>query len=57
MRLDPLYRSDIVFIFESAELKSQELRSYCIEAACPDQAVIRDAFESNKAWLRQKGMI
>jgi len=57
MRVDPLDRSDIVFIFENAEIKSQELRSYCMEAFCPDQAEIRDAFENNKAWLREQGMI
>ena len=57
MRVDPLDRSDIVFIFENAEIKSQELRSYCIEAVCPDQAEIRDAFKKNKAWLREQGMI
>ena len=57
MRVDPLDRSDIVFIFDNAEIKSQELRSYCMEAFCPDQAEIRDAFENNKAWLREQGMI
>ena len=57
MRVDPLDRSDIVFIFENAEIKSQELRNYCIEAVCPDQEEIRDAFENNKLWLREHGMI
>ncbi len=57
MRVDPLDRSDIVFIFENAEIKSQELRNYCIEAVCPDQAEIRDAFKNNKVWLREQGMI
>ena len=57
MRVDPLDRSDIVFIFENAEIKPQDLRRYCIEAVCPDQAGIRDAFENNKVWLREHGMI
>ena len=57
MRVDPLDRSDIVFIFENAEIKSQELRNYCIEAVCPNQEEIRDAFENNKVWLREHGMI
>ena len=57
MRVDPLDRSDIIFIFENAEIKSQELRTYCIEAVCPDQSAIRDAFEKNKSWLREQGMI
>jgi hypothetical protein len=57
MRVDPLDRSDIVFIFENAEIKSKELRAYCIEAVCPDQEEIRYAFENNKAWLSEHGMI
>jgi hypothetical protein len=57
MRVDPLDRSDIVFIFENAEIKSKELRNYCIEAVCPDQEEIRYAFENNKAWLSEHGMI
>ncbi|MDA8824080.1 hypothetical protein N9N41_06240 [Opitutales bacterium] len=57
MRVDPLDRSDIVFIFENAEIKPQDLRRYCIEAVCPDQAGIRDAFQNNKVWLREHGMI
>ena len=57
MKVDPLDRSDIVFILENAEIKSQELICYFMEAVCPDQAEIRDAFENNKAWLRGQGMI
>jgi hypothetical protein len=57
MRVDPLDRSDIVFIVENAEIKPHELRRYCIEAVCPDQGEIKDAFENNKVWLREQGMI
>ena len=57
MRVNPLDRSDIVFIFENTEITLQKLRRYSIEAVCPDQAEIRDAFENNKAWLREQGMI
>lgn len=57
MRVDPLDRSDIIFIFENAEIKSQKLRTYCIEAVCPDQSAISDTFENNKSWLREQGMI
>ncbi len=57
MRVNPLDRSDIVFIFENTEITPQKLRRYSIEAVCPDQAEIRDAFENNKAWLREQGMI
>jgi hypothetical protein len=57
MRVDPIDRSDNLFIFEKAKIKAAELQIYCIEAVCPQQAEIRDAFEINKVWLSEQGMI
>ena len=49
MRIDPLDRADMVFIFEKSEIKPEKLQNYCLEAICPDQLEIRDAFENNKS--------
>jgi len=57
MRIDPLDRADMVFIFEKSEIKPEKLQNYCLAAICPDQLEIRDAFENNKSWLREQGMV
>lgn len=53
MRVDPEDREDIRFLTGQADCRTDALRASLERAIIPPVAEIRDAFEKNRAWLRQ----
>ena len=56
MRVDPIDREDIRFIFRKANLDAKTLSSHLSDAICPDLEEIIEAFEQNKLWLKSENM-
>ena len=56
MRVDPIDREDIRFIFEQAKISSNDLRDHLKRAVCPHVEEIKEAFEQNKRWLESEDM-
>jgi hypothetical protein len=56
MRIDPLDREDIRFIYEKANLDPKVLSEHLKGAVCPEIEEIMEAFEQNKLWLKSEGM-
>jgi hypothetical protein len=48
MRVNPIDREDIRFIFERAKISSNDLRDHFKRAVCPHVEEIKKAFEQNK---------
>ena len=57
MRVDPIDREDIRFIFERAKISSNDLRDHLKRAVCPHVEEIKKAFEQNEKWLESEEMV
>ena len=56
MRIDPLDREDIRFIYEKENFDPKVLSEHLKGAVCPEIEEIMEAFEQNKLWLKSEGM-
>jgi hypothetical protein len=54
MRVDPQDREDMLFLLRRSDLSEASVDSAIESAVVPDISEIREAFETNAAWLREQ---